>query len=124
MRRDVVREQPVQVGGCREPDVRMCQMSCRVSLHTTTVTSTCSSKERAYKTKLYGSTTAAATCEQAHNVKLGWVARLHQERQVHQDPLEIVSLRADGLRLEHHTRTVETIEDAIARNVRGRDTWI
>ena len=69
--------------------------------------------------------TAAATCEQAHNVKLGWVAGLHQERQVHQDPLEIVSLRADCLRLlEDHTRTAETIEDAIARNVRGRDTWI
>ena len=65
-------------------------MSCKASLYVITVTSTCTSKECAYETKLYGSATVAATCEQAG--------------QVHLEPLEIVGPRADDLRLlEDHT---------------------
>merc|ERR1719277_1369621 len=48
------------------------QMSYRASLSYMMVTSVCSSKECTHKTVLYGSTTAVATCGQAHTVKLNF----------------------------------------------------
>merc|ERR1719203_725431 len=45
-------------------------MSYRASLSYMTVTSVCSNREWTHKTVLYGSTTAVATCGQAHTVKL------------------------------------------------------
>merc|ERR1719393_1104391 len=44
------------------------QMSYKASLSYIMVTSVCSSKECTHKTVLYGSTTAVATCGQAHTV--------------------------------------------------------
>merc|ERR1719214_522852 len=46
------------------------QMSYRASLSYMMVTSVCSNRECTHKTVLYGSTTAVATCGQAHTVKL------------------------------------------------------
>merc|ERR1711988_1840279 len=46
------------------------QMSYRASLSNIVVTSVCSSRECTHSTVLYGSTTAVATCGQAHTVKL------------------------------------------------------
>merc|ERR1719511_528124 len=46
------------------------QMSYKASLSIIIVTSVCSSKECTYKTVLYGSTTAVATCGHAQVVKL------------------------------------------------------
>merc|ERR1719399_2364343 len=46
------------------------QMSYRASLSYMIVTSVCSNKECTHSTVLYGSTTAVATCGQAHTVKL------------------------------------------------------
>merc|ERR1719343_1710042 len=45
------------------------QMSYKASLSIMMVTSVCSSKECTHNTVLYGSTTAVATCGQAHTVK-------------------------------------------------------
>merc|ERR1719188_675427 len=45
------------------------QMSYNASLSYMMVTSVCSSKECTQSTVLYGSTTAVATCGQAHTVK-------------------------------------------------------
>merc|ERR1719499_2546822 len=45
-------------------------MSYNASLSYMIVTSVCSSKEWTHRTVLYGSTTAVATCGQAHTVKL------------------------------------------------------
>merc|ERR1719437_187135 len=47
-------------------------MSYNASLSIITVTSVCSSKECTQSTVLYGSTTAVATCGQAHTVKLNF----------------------------------------------------
>merc|ERR1719463_721424 len=46
------------------------QISYKASLSNMTVTSVCSSSECTQSTVLYGSTTAVATCGQAHTVKL------------------------------------------------------
>merc|ERR1719272_560325 len=46
------------------------QISYKASLSYIIVTSVCSSNECTHKTVLYGSTTAVATCGQAHTVKL------------------------------------------------------
>merc|ERR1719329_844524 len=46
------------------------QMSYRASLSYMMVTSVCSKRECTQRTVLYGSTTAVATCGQAHTVKL------------------------------------------------------
>merc|ERR1719158_2644552 len=48
------------------------QMSYKASLSYMMVTSVCSSKECTQSTVLYGSTTAVATCGQAHTVKLSF----------------------------------------------------
>merc|ERR550537_1717530 len=45
-------------------------ISYNASLSYMMVTSVCSSKECTHKAVLYGSTTAVATCGQAHTVKL------------------------------------------------------
>merc|ERR1719463_753038 len=45
------------------------QISYNASLSTMLVTSVCSSSECTHRTVLYGSTTAVATCGQAHTVK-------------------------------------------------------
>merc|ERR1719310_1982020 len=45
------------------------QMSYKASLSYMIVTSVCSNKECTQRTVLYGSTTAVATCGQAHTVK-------------------------------------------------------
>merc|ERR1719281_2187449 len=46
------------------------QMSYKASLSYMMVTSVCSNNECTQRTVLYGSTTAVATCGQAHTVKL------------------------------------------------------
>merc|ERR1711881_238332 len=48
------------------------QMSYSASLSTMVVTSVCSRSEWTQSTVLYGSTTAVATCGQAHTVKLSF----------------------------------------------------
>merc|ERR1719171_2203092 len=48
------------------------QISYRASLSYMMVTSVCSSREWTQRTVLYGSTTAVATCGQAHTVKLSF----------------------------------------------------
>merc|ERR1719174_2693443 len=48
------------------------QMSYKASLSYIMVTSVCSSKECTQSTVLYGSTTAVATCGQAHTMKLNF----------------------------------------------------
>merc|ERR1719243_379568 len=49
------------------------QISYKASLSYMIVTSVCSSSECTHSTVLYGSTTAVATCGQAHTVKLHFV---------------------------------------------------
>merc|ERR1719476_1018502 len=49
------------------------QMSYNASLSYMIVTSVCSRRECTHSTVLYGSTTAVATCGQAHTVKLHFV---------------------------------------------------
>merc|ERR1719364_300439 len=63
------------------------QMSYSASLSTIVVTSVCSRSEWTQSTVLYGSTTAVATCGQAHTVKLSFdFAVVHRQALKHEAP--------------------------------------